>query len=503
MTIQRQYSLPNCTLVLEGLSDPTVAAQVEFRPVMSLLINAECHLPGQEKPLSGGREFFESLVTAVSLYAQEFLSGVHLPRHTYSDKPSFVKLERVNRTHHRISVEPSADHKTTAAQAVDLNTVQLFDLVEAIDQFVADTQTLPFWSLNLAPVPKKYVGTRESISKQAVPAAIGVSGLALAAIAFLALPMPRVNKPACLTAGECPPKTASPNPTASPAVSPSVAASPTSSPTSSPTAAASPAASPDLAQLETTLNAAPAITDPQELESLRQKLTDQISSKWKTTPTFTEDLVYRVGVGKDGAIVGYKPDNQTALDQVKQTPLLNLLYLPTGGSAPSQDPIAQFKVVFTPQGKLDVTPWQGASVSAASSPTASPSLQASASPSPETSPSPQTPVSAVPESPVEITEKSQLENLQPKLYDQIDQNWKGTPPFEKDLVFRVRVKADGTIADYEPDSQLASDNAKATPLPQLGKPAETNAPPSESLASFKVVFKPSGVLQVNPWHGRR
>jgi hypothetical protein len=495
MTIQRQYSLPNCTLVLEGLSD-SAAAQTEFRPVMSLLINAECHLPGQEKPLSGGREFFESLVTAVSLYAQEFLSGIHLPRHTYSDKPSFVKLERVNRTHHRISVEPSADHKTTAAQAVDLNTVQLFDLVEAIDQFVADTQTLPFWSLNLAPVPKKYVGSRESVSKQAVPAAIGVSGLALAAIAFLALPMPKVNKPACLTAGECPTTAASPNPTASPLVSPSVAASPTASPTAT--------ASPDLAQLETTLNAAPAITDPQELEALRQKLTDQISSKWKATPALTEDLSYRVGVGKDGAIVGYKPDNQTALDQVKQTPLLDLLYLPAGGSAPSQDPIAQFKVVFTPQGKLEVTPWQSDSSSSASpSPTASESPQAAVS-SPIASPSPQASVSAVPGSPVlEITEKSQLEDLQPKVYDQIDQDWKGTPSFNKDLVFRVRVRADGTIADYEPDSQLASDNAKATPLPQLGKPADPNTPSSESLASFKVVFKPSGVLQVNPWHGRR
>lgn len=344
MTIQRQYSLPNCTLVLEGLADPAAAAQVEMRPVMSLLINAECHLPGQEKPLSGGREFFESLVTAVSLYAQEFLSGIHLPRHTYSDKPSFVKLERLDRTHHRLSVEPSADHKTTVAQAVDLNTVQLFDLVEAIDQFVADTQTLPFWSLNLAPVPKRYAGTREAISKRAVPAAIGVSSFALAAIALFMLPVPKVNKPACLTAGECPTTTASPGVSPSPGASPRVSPSPSpiASPSASPTAIASPTASPspaapDLAQLETTLNAAPAITDPQQLENLRQKLSDQIGGRLQAKPTFTENLEYRVGVGKDGAIVGYKPENQAALDQVKQTPLLDLLYLPAGGSTPSQD----------------------------------------------------------------------------------------------------------------------------------------------------------------------
>lgn len=493
MTIQRQYSLPNCTLVLEGLPDPSAAAQVELRPVMSLLINAECHLPGQEKPLSGGREFFESLVTAVSLYAQEFLSGIHLPRHTYSDKPSFVKLEQIDRTHHRLKVEPSADHKTTAAQAVELSTVQLFDLVEAIDQFVADTQTLPYWSLNLAPVPKRYARTREPIAKQAVPAAIGVSGLAIAALALFTLPTPKVNKPACLTAGECPTATASPSPTASPGASPSVSPS-----GASPAASSSPSASPDLAQLETTLNAAPAITDPQQLDALRQKLYDQVNNQWKTTPTFTENLVYRVGVGKDGAIVGYKPESQTALEQVKQTPLLDLLYLPAAGSTPSQDPIGQFKVVFTPGGKLEVTPLQSSS-SALSSASAS-----AAAPSPQASSSPVDVASAASASPaVELTDSKQLEELQPKVYDQIDQNWKGTPTFDKDLVFRVRVKADGSIADYTPENQPARDNAQAIPLAQLTKPAESSAAPPSSSASFRVVFKPSGVLQVNPWYGRR
>lgn len=480
MTIQRQYSLPNCTLALEGLPDPTAASEAELRPVMSLLINAVCHLPGQ-KPLSGGREFFESLVTTVSLYAQEFLSGVHLPRHAYSDKPSFVKLERLNRTYHRLSVQPSPEHTTTDAQVIDLNTVQLFDLVEAIDQFVADTQTLPFWSLNLAPVSKRYVGNREPLAKQAVPAAIGVSGLALAALAFLALPAPKVNKPNCLTAGECKALTSA---TPSPSVS---AAAP------SPSASSSPSASPDLAQLETALNSAPAITDPQELDTLRQQLYDQIDDKWKTTPDFTEDLVYRVGVGKDGAIVGYKPENQVALEQVKQTPLLDLLYLPVGGSAPSQGPIGQFKVIFTPQGRLEVSPWQS---EPSPSPSASTSSQVPASPTSSLVANTSSPAS-------EITDEAQLEDLQPKVYDQIDQNWKGSPTFDQDLMFRVRVKADGSLVDYTPEDASANDNAQATPLPQLSKQADLNAASQESLASFRVVFKPSGVLQVHPWYGRR
>ncbi|NDJ17279.1 DUF4335 domain-containing protein [Myxacorys almedinensis] len=486
MTIQRQYSLPNCTLVLEGLSDQTDASEGEMRPVMSLLINAECHLPGQEKPLLGGREFFESLVTAVSLYAQEFLSGLHLPRHTYSDRPSFVKLERLDRNHHRLSVDPDENNTMTAQQVVNLTTVQLFDLVEAIDQFVADTQTLPFWSLNLAPVPKRYVKSPEPIAKQAIPATIGLSGLALAALAFVSLPAPKVRVPECLTpeATDCPgalnpseaatsPPSPSVSPSASPFVSPSEAASP--SPEAS---AASPA--PDLVQLEQTLNSASAITDPQELDAIAKRLYDQINGQWKTSPRFTENLEYRLGVAKNGDIVGYKAETDAALKNVGQTPLLELLYIPTS-SAPVQEAIAQYKVVFTPQGKLEIAP-TGSSIGAAT---------------PSVTPSP----SAVPAMPGEITDKAQLEDLQPKVYDVIDQNWRGTPPFDRDLVYRVRVKADGSVVDYQPDSQIASDYVKDTPLAQLGKPSEPNAEPQEPVASFKVVFKPSGVLQVNPWYG--
>ena len=48
MTIQRQYSLPNCTLILEGLGDnANTLAQTDSRPLMSILINAECYLSGK------------------------------------------------------------------------------------------------------------------------------------------------------------------------------------------------------------------------------------------------------------------------------------------------------------------------------------------------------------------------------------------------------------------------------------------------------------------------
>ncbi len=492
MTLQRQYSLPNCTLILEGLSDTGGQGQGEMRPVMSLLINAECHLPGQENPLVGGREFFESLVTAVSLYAQEFLSGVHLPRHTYSDRPSFVRLERLDRAHHRLIVEKDLNNPNSEERVIDLTTVQLFDLVEAIDQFVADTQTLPFWSLNLSPVPKRYARSGEPLAKQVVPASIGVSGLALAAIAFFSLPTMRVKTPECLAPGasDCPGVVANtPSPGASPTIIPSPAASP------SPTSAASPsptASTPDLARLETALTAAPPITNAQELKTLGDGLTAQIREKWKTQSAVTEPLAYRVGVARNGDVVGFKAESQTALDQARQTPLLDLLYLPANGSAPSSEPLAQYRVVFKPQGNFDVTP--------VSSPTsaAPPSPTVAASPTPTATSATSSTASPV----TELTDTATIENLQPKLYDLLDQNWKGRPPFDKDLLYRVRVKPDGTIAGFQPETAIANDFAKDTPLPQLGKPIDQNAP-AESAASFKVVFKPSGVLQVNPWYGAK
>ena len=77
MNIKRQYSLPNCNLVLKGLedSDPQSVDILDGQPPMSILIDAECHLLKSNQKLSGGRVFLSNLSHAVSSYAQEFLSG--------------------------------------------------------------------------------------------------------------------------------------------------------------------------------------------------------------------------------------------------------------------------------------------------------------------------------------------------------------------------------------------------------------------------------------------
>ncbi|PSB28022.1 DUF4335 domain-containing protein [Stenomitos frigidus] len=483
MSIQRQYSLPNCSLVLEGWGDTVVTNQSEARPLMSQLMSVECHLVGEEKPLSGGREFLESLTTAVSLYAQELLSGIRTFKKGSQTPTQLVQLERLGHHYHRLSVlppdaDPGSGIATHLTRQVDLTTVQLFDLVEAIDQFFADTQTLPDLALHVVPLAKRSVRSSEPVAQQAVPAAIGASGLALAALAFFFIPTPQVRQPEDLVpkASTTSSTTGTPSPSTSPPT-PIASGSPKPSPTSTPTTTPSPTPTttqPDLTQLEATLTAAPEITDSAQIQTLQKQLATQLDQAWKNRTALKQDLVYRVGVVKDGAIVGYKPITPGTPADAQQTPLPNLLYIPSNGSQSTKEPIAQYKVVFTSRGVVDVAPWKSTIAS---------------------------PLTGI----TEITDAAQITALQPKLYDQIDKNWQSKPSFKKDLVFRVRVTQDGTIVDYKPNTQPAADYDKETPLPQLGKlAADGDAGTAQvPLALFKVVFKPDGKLEVSPWRGRR
>ena len=519
--IQRQYSLPNCTLILDGMDDPTQANPMDLRPVMTLLLNAECHLGSGNGPIAGGREFFESLVTAVSLYAQEFLSKVHLPKHVYSDKPAMVQMKRLGDNVHELSYQRSGDPSQSSTQipkseTLNLTTVQLFDLVEAIDQFVADTQTLPFWSLNLAPVPKRFAPTA-ALSKQAIPAAIGLSGLALTALGIFMLPIPNVKQPDDLRPGT--PNVAVPAPVASaPSTSPSV----------------------DPQKIQNDLSSVAPIQDPAEIVRLQGGLNDKLSAQFKPSSKLTGPIEYRVSVGKDGTVVGFQPKDDLSRIATGETPLPGLLMVPTADKKP--EAIADYRVVFSPDGKVEVQPWTqtaaagSSTVGSVANPTANPTVNPTASPAitpnpdttPRASPEP-TPIASPSASPAanptaspatspatsptngatavnpsaapgqggEITESVTIEALQPNLYEQIDRAWKKSPTFNEDLKYRVRIGKDGKVVSYEANNRAARDYENDTPLPTLPKAKDNN----EGTASFKVVFKPSGRLEINPWFG--
>ncbi len=481
MNIQRKYSLPNCTLLLEGLSDVTRAAQFqELRPELSILVNAECYLSGYNQPLTGGREFFESLVRAVSGYAQEFLSNVPNPQ-AHNHESELVEFQKIDSNRHRLIVhsegapegfESQPSHAKRPPIEIDLSTVQLFDLVEAVDQFFADSQTLPELSLELQPVTKRYGAASQGLINQVVPAAVGVSSLAVAAIAFNLIPPPQMRPPqpqpdeqtTSTTKNLTPSPLTEPTPTS--AATPITAASPTPTPTTNP--------NPEVKDLEALLNTVTEITDPSQLRALNRQVYNQIHPAWTNRSRLQQDLIYRIGVAADGAIVGYKAVNQEANQGIGQTPLPNLLYNPANRPPISNEPIAQFRVVFTTNGVLQVSPWRGYA--------RTPEVVGT-----------------------KITDPNIVKGLNQKLYNTVRQAWSGTPTFTRDLKYRVAVNKDGVIADYEPLNQVAFDYFRETPLPQMFNAiyGSNAAPPNskEPLAHFQVIFKPSGKLEISSWQG--
>lgn len=310
MTIQRKYSLPSCVLVVEGLNDGVTIT--DGRPVLSMVVNVECHFPNSKQPpLSGGRDFLESLVKSASSYAQEFLSKIpHRQAQTHA--PELVQLHPLgDRRHQLVVLSHPKSESTNESIKLDLTTVQLFDLVEALDQLLADSRTLPDLSLKISPISKRYVTSRQDVAKQAVPAALGLSSLALAAIAFFFVPIPEIQ----------PPKPV-----------------------------------PQSSSQSNLANQAPEITDPGQLTALSQQLYTQIDSAWKTR-NLPQDLSYQVVVSPQGAIVGYKAIDTVSSDRIDQTPLRSLLIPSSATPNPSPQPIAQYKVVFAKDNKLQITNW--------------------------------------------------------------------------------------------------------------------------------------------------
>ncbi|MEG5033704.1 hypothetical protein [Microcoleus sp. AT3-D2] len=98
------------------------------------------------------------------------------------------------------------------------------------------------------------------------------------------------------------------------------------------------------------------ITERVKLDELVLKIYDRIDQSWQTSPTFNQNLVYRVSTSQDGAIGNFEPLNQPAKDYTQETPLPNLLKSSETSSSNSAAPVTKFTVVFAPTGTLEVNP---------------------------------------------------------------------------------------------------------------------------------------------------
>ncbi|WP_040467234.1 DUF4335 domain-containing protein [Geminocystis herdmanii] len=185
-TIERQYISPNCVLSLQGFSDDNGN---DITPVMSVLTQAKCEIVGISTTLSGGLIFIQNLMKAVSAYSQELLSGLSHQEESKgeSDYISLSKLPEKNR-HLLIWQEKKED--TSNKLEIELSTIQLFDLLDTIDQLCLDKYTLPQLEDTLQPLSSRHRQGEISIIEQSTPLTLGVAGLALATIALFMIPNP-------------------------------------------------------------------------------------------------------------------------------------------------------------------------------------------------------------------------------------------------------------------------------------------------------------------------
>jgi Domain of unknown function (DUF4335) len=457
MSIRRQYSLPNCTLILDGISDGSRSN--EARPLMSTLVNAEFHISGQKKPLSGGMDFFQQLITAVSNYTQELLSKV-------VSAPTAQQVGKVR-------LEKGQEHRLIAESEqgdVDwhLTTVQLFDLTEAIDQFLADGSTLPTLLVGIQPAPRA-----AKVSAQAAPIGLGLSGLAATALAFylvpaptkITLPDPAANTAPVTKTADQPVKSNDkpPIPAAAkqsvPVTSPS--ASPNTSPSTSPGSAASKKPV-ERSAVESKVN-----ENPTQVAFIERKLRREINQKWEDRKGLSNKVGYTLTADEEGKIVSYVPKDSAAESKKDLIPLSKMAPANGEKAEDSESPAkktADFSVSFTPNGAIEIK----RDKLLASNPTDGKAL-------------------------ADIDRvKSLAKDLESKV------KMAAAPTFKNDLTYRVAADENGEIVDYDPLNGAAFDHEKETPLPAVTKYDAAAASGTKPLAQYTVVYRPDGKIDIKP-----
>lgn len=336
----------------------------------------------------------------------------------------------------------------------------------------------------------------EPVGQRVLPAALGVSGLAAAAIAFFFIPVPKVPEPEANQ-----PDAAEVSATTTPETA---GASPSTFPDTLGTEAD---VIPNADQVDTLLNTAPELRDPILLNTLAANLDDTITESWGQEYSFTSPLAYRVGVAENGDILGFKPIDDAALTSVRDTPLLDLLYVPVDSELPTTEPIGQFQVTFTPEGEVEVEPWSTTTAEASDEAISSEDAERSEDISEDAERSEETEDSSASRDALElgpeITDPDELERLNGTLYTKVLDSLPRDPEFgeqwDSDLVYKVHFTPGGDVVAIEPSDDAAEDQLDYLGLPELLVQDEELS--ERDQGEFMVVITDDGILQVSPWDG--
>lgn len=171
MPIQRFYNQPTCTFQIEGIS-------TEGSDRLSILTSFECKFHHNGSKISGGQVLLENLIKSIGKYAQALQNA-----NPFSIDSQLISVEPVGDYLHKLTIR-SNDSPTPFE--VQLNTVQLFDLVESIDQLCIDPQAVLDFNSVIEPI----ISTTKAVISL-LPAFIGVGSLAIASAILFLIPTPK------------------------------------------------------------------------------------------------------------------------------------------------------------------------------------------------------------------------------------------------------------------------------------------------------------------------
>lgn len=175
MAIQHLYNLPSCVVEIEGISGEGTEQK------LSILTGFSCRFFHNGMAIAGGRELVDDLVSAVGSYAQaQMTEAIAIENSLVSLTPQGTHL-------HRLKIKPSFDQP---ALDLILSTVELFDLVEALDTLCLDPKN----DLNLTPAIILSSPKRKP-SFNFMPMVIGFGTLAIATSLLVIIPTPEPQKP--------------------------------------------------------------------------------------------------------------------------------------------------------------------------------------------------------------------------------------------------------------------------------------------------------------------
>lgn len=190
--IERVYTSPNCILSLQGFAQEEEENNQKAIATMSVVSLASVQIVGYPL-LQGGLVFLEHLLKATSAYCQEFLSGLPHPVE-FGDNNHYIRFSFIQeRRRHLLTWQPEKD-KPEKQWQLELTTIQLFDLLDTLDQLLKDPYTLPQLQDEVKPLPRHYRRGETNLVEQSAPATLGFVGLAAAAVVLFLIPNPSTIK---------------------------------------------------------------------------------------------------------------------------------------------------------------------------------------------------------------------------------------------------------------------------------------------------------------------